>query len=303
MKKAGFTILIFTAAVLLGACNADPADKPDPNQVTVFDLSSDMSHIEGVGYHMNSSRDVSTCVRELLQRIIDGPDGGRIHSAIPEEISSVTYYIGNRTVGVNFNSAYEGVPQMRRILCQAAVVRTLCQLEDVDSVSFSVDNVPVCDSKGVPIGLLTPESFVENDGSMINAYERAELHLFFASEDGKELVEKIETVTYNSNISMDRLVVDNIISGPGSADVYPTVNPSTVVNSVTTVDGICYVNLSSDFLNRTNNVSDEVLIYSIVNSLTYLDNVNKVQILVDGSVDEQLGEYGLSTVFERDLSI
>ncbi len=303
MKKAGFTMLIFIAAVLLGACNADPAEKPDTNQVTVFDLSSDMSHIEGVGYHMNSSQDVSTCVRELLQRIIDGPDGGRIHSAIPEEISSVTYYIGNRTVGVNFNSAYEGVPQMRRILCQAAVVRTLCQLEDVDSVSFSVDNVPVCDSKGVPIGLLTPESFVENDGSMINAYERAELHLFFASEDGKELVEKIETVTYNSNISMDRLVVDNIISGPGSADVYPTVNPSTVVNSVTTVDGICYVNLSSDFLNRTNNVSDEVLIYSIVNSLTYLDNVNKVQILVDGSVDEQLGEYGLSTVFERDLSI
>ena len=299
MRKMTKTAILL-ALSLLCACAPAPAETEE-GVINVYDLSRDMSHIEAVEYQMTESGNVSDRVKELLQRIIDGPSGGRVHSAIPEEITSVTYYIGPQTVGVNFNSAYNEVSSMRKILCEAAIVRTLCQLEDVYAVSFYVEGIPVCDSKGIPIGLLTPDSFVENDGSMINAYERAELHLFFASEDGRELVEKVETVTYNSNISMDRLVVDNIISGPRSTDAFATVNPSTVVNSVNTQDGVCYVNLSKDFLNKITNVTDEVMIYSIVNSLTSLSNVNKVQILIDGDMNVEVGDYKLSTLFERKI--
>lgn len=297
-------IMVYLAVIMLSVCACGSAPEDSEGSLYVYDLSPDNSHIQAAPYQLTKSRDdVSACVGELLQRVIDGPGGERRNSAIPEEITSVTYYIGPQTVGVNFNSAYDEVQQMRRILCEAAIVRTLCQLDDVYAVSFSVEGAPVCDSKGIPLGLLTPDSFIENDGSMINAYERVELHLFFASEDGKRLTEKAETVTYNSNISMDRLVVDNIISGPKSTDAYATVNPSTQVNSVTTQDGICYVNLSSDFLNKITNVTDEVMLYSIVNSLTRLDNINKVQILIDGDKDVSLGEYELSAPFERNLSI
>ncbi len=297
------TILIVLMLLLMCGCGSSQPDEQE-GTMYVYDLSQDMSHILAAPYTPAAGpEDTSSCVGELLQRIIDGPSGGRRNSAIPNEITSVTYYVGPSTVGVNFNSAYNEVPQMRRILCEAAIVRTLCQLDEVYAVTFSVEGAPVCDSKGVPIGLLTPDSFIENDGSMINAYERVELHLFFASEDGKSLVEKAQTVTYNSNISMDRLVIDNIIAGPRSTDAYATVNPSTQVNSVMTQDGVCYVNLSSDFLNKITNVTDEVMIYSIVNSLTRLDNINKVQILIDGDMNVSLGEYDLSTLFERDLNL
>ena len=296
-------VIIAVICALLSAC-ASPSQNDREGILYVYDLSSDMSHIIPDDHRLASDiNDVGACVGELLQRIIDGPSGGRRNSAIPNEITSVTYYIGPQTVGVNFNSAYNEVPMMRKILCEAAIVRTLCQLDQVYAVSFSVEGVPVCDSKGIPLGLLTPESFIENDGSMINAYERAELHLFFADEEGKSLVEKAETVTYNSNIPLDRLVVDNVISGPKSTDAYATVNPATQVNSVMTQDGVCYVNLDSTFLNKITNVTDEVMIYSIVNSLTALDNINKVQILIDGEMNVNLGEFNLSTLFERNLSI
>ncbi len=301
-------IVAFITAMLLPllcACGAynGTAEQTDKDAVVVYDMSNDMSHIEPSEYSLYPDNDVSECVGELLQRLIDGPSGGRNRSVIPDEITSVTYVIGSQTVGVNFNSAYNDIPQERKILCEAAIVRTLCQLDDVYAVSFSVENVPLCDSQNIPIGLLTPDSFVENDGSMINAYERAELHLFFADESGQKLVEKVETVTYNSNISMDRLVVDNIIQGPKSTDAFATINPATVVNSVTTRDGVCYVNLSPDFLNKITNVSDRVMIYSIVNSLTRLDNINKVQILIDGDMNARLGEIRLSTLFERNLDM
>ena len=53
--------------------------------------------------------------------------------------------------------------------------------------------------------------------------------------------------------------------------------------SVTVKDGVCYVNLDENFLTQIPNITPEVTIYSIANSLIeQLKNVNKVQISVNG---------------------
>ena len=41
----------------------------------------------------------------------------------------------------------------------------------------------------------------------------------------------------------------------------------------------------------------------IVNSLSQLGNINKVQILIDGDTDAKLGTLDLSHMFERNLEI
>ena len=66
-----------------------------------------------------------------------------------------------------------------------------------------------------------------------------------------------------------------------------------------TKDGICYVNFDSNFLTVVNNVNLDIEIYSIVNSLTELQGVNRVQILVDGDVPDVFG----SAMFEKNMDI
>ena len=69
-------------------------------------------------------------------------------------------------------------------------------------------------------------------------------------------------------------------------------------------DGVCYVNLSEDFLTQIYNVTTEVTLYSIANSLAELPNVNKVQISIDGESNMMFREsVNLTTVFERNLDI
>ena len=75
------------------------------------------------------------------------------------------------------------------------------------------------------------------------------------------------------------------------------INPETKIVNILTKDGICYVNLDSNFLTVINNVSTEVAVYSIVNSLVELDNINKVQILVNGEVPTTFS----NSTFERNL--
>ena len=62
------------------------------------------------------------------------------------------------------------------------------------------------------------------------------------------------------------------------------------------------MNLDEGFLNQNYEIEEGVVIYSIVNSLAELPNVNKVQISVNG--DTKLTyreEFSLGTVYERNL--
>ena len=52
------------------------------------------------------------------------------------------------------------------------------------------------------------------------------------------------------------------------------------------------------------NVTSDVTIYSITNSLVELSNVNKVQISINGNINVTYRENtSLSTVFERNLEL
>ena len=104
---------------------------------------------------------------------------------------------------------------------------------------------------------------------------------------------------YSANTQLERFVVEELIAGPSGQieGLYPVINPETKIINILTKDGICYVNLDSSFLTVVNNVSTEVAVYSIVNSLVELDNINKVQILVNGEVPSTFS----NSTFERNL--
>ena len=140
---------------------------------------------------------------------------------------------------------------------------------------------------------------------MLN-FERTEMHLYFASRDGKELVQTYRTVVFNSNIPMERLVVEQIIAGPNSDFSFKTVNENTKVVNILTRDNICTVTLDKAFLTIPENVDPEVTVYSIVNSLTDLPAIRQVQIIIDGEDNPvTIGDFTLDseTLLQRNEEI
>ena len=115
------------------------------------------------------------------------------------------------------------------------------------------------------------------------------------------------TLAFNmdiSSISMERLVIEQLLKGPASDESYPTINPSTKLLSITVKDGVCYLNFSKDILTPVNNVTSDVTIYSIVNSLVEVSNINKVEISIEGSKELKFRDkYELTTLFERNLDL
>ena len=70
------------------------------------------------------------------------------------------------------------------------------------------------------------------------------------------------------------------------------------------VDGVCYVNLDETFLNQNQEISEQVVLYSIVDSLTELSSVSKVQISINGDTSGKCRyTYDLAPMYEQDLSM
>ena len=99
-------------------------------------------------------------------------------------------------------------------------------------------------------------------------------------------------------------LVGGVTEDEAETGAYPIINGDTRVLSVTEKDGICYVNLDNGFLAQTLNVSPDVAIYSIVNSLVELPSVTKVQFSVNGETSILFRDvYPLNVLYERNLEL
>ena len=72
--------------------------------------------------------------------------------------------------------------------------------------------------------------------------------------------------------------------------------------SISVKDNICYVYFDSSFLTDALSIDGNLIVYSIVNSLTELPDIQRVQIMVDGDSNIVFRDISLSNPLERNLN-
>ncbi|WP_440322030.1 GerMN domain-containing protein [Laedolimicola sp.] len=305
IRLCGLLSLLLLLA-LLGGCKKkeNTEAKTDEKGYQIYYLNKDETATATVNYQPEA-KDTDGLIQELLKKLATTPEGGSLEAVLTDSVFVTDYTLDNGQLTLHFDPAYQDMDWIREILCRSAVVRTLCQIPDVEYVSFLIGDNPLMDLDKNPVGQMNADSFVENTGDAINEETVTTLTLYFANKSGDKLVKEKVNVTGSSNISVEKLVVESLIRGPVSGDTdYPTLPSGTKILSISTKDGICYVNLNDGFLEQGYNVTEAVTIYSIVDSLTELSGISKVQILVNGETDLVYKEsMRLDTIYERNLDI
>ncbi|MCQ2513093.1 MAG: GerMN domain-containing protein [Lachnospiraceae bacterium] len=230
-------------------------------------------------------------IQMLLNRMFYvNPEETSYYSVKPSGVTVNGMIVKDGEVTIDFNSDYLKMSNVREIIMRTSIVLTLIQVNGITGVSFTVDGEPLTDKKGTLIGTMTKERFVDvllNDEGMLK--QESDLTIYFANETGEYLVPVVYGFTIdNSSSSMEEYIVSQLIAGPKTKDAYATMSKDVKVLSITTSDKICYVNFSSSFLSQNQPVSDELMVYSIVNSLCQLPYVNSVQFMVESESDIML---------------
>ncbi|MBQ6588923.1 MAG: GerMN domain-containing protein [Butyrivibrio sp.] len=297
---------VFLATVmlmpLLAGCGKEEASPEQ--QIKVYYVNSSETGIISQDYELIAPiTDTDAAIKELIDVLGQMPDRLQYEAPISGDIHLIGYSLNDKLLTMNFSPNYTNLGRTIEILDRAAIVRTFTQLENIDYVSFQIEGTPITDHYGNVIGNMSADTFIYNAGNEINTYEKVELKLYFASEDGKKLIPVYRSVVYNSNISMEKLAVEQVINGPNTDIAFPTVSKETKVRSINSKDGVCYIDFDSAFLSQTGSASAEAVIYSIVNTVTELPNINKVVFSVNGESAFTFMDYLISGSYERNLDL
>lgn len=300
MKKLN-RFLIFTMCVLLfTGCGKMAGTEEGP---FVYYLNKDATSIVAVPVNITGDGP-EIKVEEYLAKLEEVPEDVGLRRTIPENVQILSYTLDRKQLYLDFSSEYLNMDKATEVLVRAALVKTMVQVEEVSYVGIRVAGESIKDTKGNLIGLMNENTFLDNMGSEENATKISTLNLYFANKKGDKLKTQNCVVEYNANVAVEKVVVEQLIAGPVESGYYATIPKDTKVMSVTTKDGVCYVNLDTGFTGQGYDVLGTVTIYSIVNSLTDLPGISSVQILVNGETNiNYKNNISLETIFQRNPEI
>ncbi len=290
-------ILLLTIPLLMAGCRKQ--QQVDESGYRIWYINQDETCLKYENKELQSKNEEGL-LREMMEVMRETPTDDELKPVIPEDVELLDFDFEHNQLYLDFSPEYKKMPKVYEVLCRAAIVRTLGQIDGVEYVDFQVNGEPLTDLEGKEIGLMNEDQFIENAGEEINAYKTADLTLYFANKAGDKLVGQRVAMEYNSNISLEKLIVEQLIAGPPFEGAYPTIPSETKLLNISIKDNICYVNLDEGFLGTGYNVIESIPVYSIVNSLIENTDAQKVQISINGETNRMFREsINFDTIFEK----
>ena len=159
---------------------------------------------------------------------------------------------------------------------------TLETLLNKDGTGTSIgDLIGEAGDKTATLPAMSNSSTTSTEGKVIT--------LYFADSTGKYLVKEERTLP--KTVSLAKETVNQWIKGPAvkGATVQATVPASTILLDINIKDNAATVDLSKEFLQSNAKVSPEIVLYSLVNTLTQFSTIKEVDIRVEGKAITKYG--------------
>ncbi len=126
---------------------------------------------------------------------------------------------------------------------------------------------------------------------------KLELNFYFSSlEEEKKLVSEKRTIIAGDSKTAVRNAVTELLKGPEKSYHFPVIPAGTKLIDVETNKNIAEIDLSQEFLNESldSRILDEYIIYSIVNTLTEIPEIEGVIFYIEGIRIKVYGNIDLS---------
>ncbi|MBQ6908057.1 MAG: GerMN domain-containing protein [Clostridia bacterium] len=289
MLRTKKIVILITVFVLAGIAVFTIANKNKgggKTAVTLYLLSSDKSTVceYSKAFSEKSSDGLYMAIAESL---IKAPNNKK-YTAVADkntEIKSIKNDNGNLTI--DFSAEYADA----ELISTYAVIKTFSQLTDVNAVKVTANGRDV-----LGLGYVTGDEInLESDDDCATT-----VLLYFADEDKGKLVSEYRKINVLDTQPIEQYILNELIRGPKAKGHIGLLPKNTDLVSVETTDGTCYVNFKKSLSSKEN---QELMIYSVVNTLTERNGVNCVQFLIDGKKSDNAGTPDISMPLYRNESL
>lgn len=243
-------------------------------------------------------------VEDIIEGMRKGPMAAKNNRSLPR---------GVRVYGISFDDEEsltidltEGFSKFntdKSLLPMYAVTKSICSAGIVKRVRITENGADITDTAGGTVGYITGEDInLENEEYQS---EMRDVTLYFANSDGTALRRETRTIKITDRLPMEQYIINELVKGPKSKDMQRILSKKTALVSVALEDNICYLNFRAEFLsdNAGDSTHNKLVIYSIVNSLSELDTISRVQFYMDGKREEKFGDFAIKDCISRNTNV
>ena len=313
-KKAKTIIAVVLTAILLiaAAIAAYMLFKPDAQGTkqtfTLYFLDSTGANFSTETRSIEITDDVAADDTKLLSLLVNeliaGPKDSVVNKrAIPAEAELLSLTIGEDKIAtVNFSDAFKSKTDLENNFAVCSIVLTLCETGKAEKVAVQVNGKEMIGQGKVPLGALGRADIV-NAATPKEADTQKTITLFYPDAKAEKLLTEERALQVDGDTMTAALVLSELIKGTTLPDAVNVIPSSTKVLSCETKEGICYVNLSKDFIAKKpeGSAAETMVVDSIVHTLTNLDGVTKVMFLIEGEKVETYGQMIFDEPFEKEI--
>lgn len=223
---------------------------------------------------------------ELLEKVIleltKKPSKMEYKKIIPDNVDIEKFEYINNTIHIYVTKYYEDLSKNEKRLLRTGLIETFTQFDFVIGIYMYVDGKPLKNDNGENVGLLKKEDVISENNQVKE--KSIEVDLYFSDDMARKLVVEKRKIVISNKELLARKVLNELIIGPKDTDKERTIPHGTEVKEIQIKDKICYVDFNEAFRkNHPGGLTSELLtINAIVDTLVQLDDIEKVQILIEG---------------------
>lgn len=300
-NKMGMILYLMLTILLLTACGSSVSEMTSTNHIYFFDSVKNTLVSEALPEEFRTLKDNQEKVKYIVARLKENKSIQVIAMQAGPKMPIENTELKERVVAIHFSEEYNTLTPQEKIGMRSSLVYSLADLDFIDGVEFYVGDTPLKTATGNIVGTIYPSNINKDVVDPNPATTPYTLSVYFANKEGKLVKEEHSIRVSNSN-SIEKPLLEELIKGPNSDELTRTVPSDMKVKDASTVNGVCQIDLSFDPKSKffDSNERKELMIYSIVNSLTSIPQIKKVVIFVDGKNDvEFTPDIDFTDTFER----
>lgn len=285
--RSPFLLLMLSSLLLLTGCFNSNSGGKSSQKIRFYFYDEHQNALVAEEKNIDVKPEMSNekIMLTVLDTLSKGPQSSN-QGARPIQFNIDQAILKERSAFINFTQDYNKLDTPTQIIQRAMLVYTLTELEFVDKIEFFANDLPLTNSNGDKIGPIERKDILISALNPKPPTSTQIITLYFPGSEGDLLYKEKREIRVNNNTPLEEYVIKELIKGPGplTQGLKAPLPADTKVNAIKTQDGVCQVDLSYDLqmpqINST--IRENAVIYSIVNSLTEIAQVQKVIFLKDG---------------------
>lgn len=281
---------VCAAALLLSSCAAGRTGDSGGTPVQLFFAASSNQSgedaIRSESREIPVSLDTEESARAILGLLLAGPETSGLENPFPEGTRLLSCQEEGGTMKVDLSEKYGGLSGIHLSIADYCITLSLCQLKGVDKVSVTVE--------GDPLPYRERQMFSPGDvvlGSKLDEPLLVDASLYFVDNNSNLLAVEERSLDIYEEKSSAEQIVTALLAGPTLSYLHSPIPKGTRLLSASMDQGICKVDLSHEFTDScpAEERAQQMAVYAIVNSLTSLSAVDRVQLSVEGQTLDYYG--------------